>query len=385
MGQALGGRGFELDWSVGLRESPRDGSAEIDEVSVSVSVFDYYDDYDPDHAWMVTLRSGVLAGPEESEMGIANRRRDPAHTPVELQTGQSGCATNSRLGGLEVQFDALSLRGGVPLNVFTRRRYIDHYTRTLWSYWNREGSEAQPGTQPEGKPEEASRRTVVERAARAVRAVHNEALEHDRRPKSHSELRSALVSLEETRDWVVRGVVDLDETEIKEQLYAELSQEPWIDAEVLVPCRTNWDCEILYTAQFSVSDVFGLEEFSEFRYLGPLRKPPWEPHGRASASGTELGNSGEYMAEVLYKEANLGVNVPMPDGETRETTLGSALNTWLDWFGLADRASVEDDGRQGYEFKIRPEGAAHDVDLTSVGVGVSQALPHHPQLPLEQT
>ena len=377
LGSGPWGHMIELDWSVGLRESSQDGSAEIDEVNVSMSVYDGYwsdyEDHDPDHEWVFTLRSGMLAGSEESELGAATRRRDPAH-PVKLQTGQMGCATNSRLGGIEVKFDALSLSGGVPLDVFTRRRYIDHYARALWSYWNREGSEAQPETQLEGKPEESSRRTVVERAARAVRAVHNEALEQSRRSTSHSELRSALISLEETRDWAARGVVDLEETEIKEQLYAELSQEPWIDDEVFAPCRNNWVGETLATALFAVRDVFGLEGF---RYLGPLRERPQRRgrYRRASASGTDLGNSGEYMAEVLHENADLVVDVPMPDGETRETTLGAALNTWLDWFGLADHASVEDLGRHGLELRVRPEGATHEVNLTSVGVGVSQALP----------
>ena len=371
------GHAIELDWSVSLLESPRDGSAEIDEVNVSVLVYDYHDDYDPDHEWMFTLRSGVLTRSEESELSAANRWRDPAHAPVELQTGQMGCATNSRLGGIEVKFDALSLSGGVPLGVFARRRYIDHYARALWSYWNCQGRESESGTHLEDKPEEASnlRRTVVERAARAVRAVHNEALEQSRRSTSHSELRSALISLEETRDWVVRGVIDLEETEIKEQLYAELSQEPWIDDEFFVPCINNWVFGILETALIAVHDVFGCEGLADFRYLGPLREPPRVRHDRASASETDLGNSGEYMAEVLYENADLVIHAPSPDGEACETTLGAALNTWLDWFGLADRASVEDLGRQGLEFKVRPEGAAHEVDLTSVGVGVSQALP----------
>ncbi|MCY4495125.1 MAG: AAA family ATPase [Acidimicrobiaceae bacterium] len=379
---------IELDWAVVLRESSRDGSAEIAEVNVSMSVYDDhrsdypdYEAHDPDHEWEFTLRSGVLARPEESEVSAANRRHAPAHTPVELQAGQMGCATNSRLGGIEVKFDALSLSGGVPLGVFARRRYIDHYTRALWSYWNRRGRESESGTHPDGL-EDASdlRRKVVERAARAVRAVHNravhhEALEQRRGPTSRSELRSALISLEETRDWIARGVVDLEEAEINEQLYAELSQEPWINDEVFVPCRNNWVGLTLDMAHFAARDVFGCEGCSEFRYLGPLRELPRGGYPRASASGTDLGDRGEFMAEVLYENADLVIDAPLPDGEARETTLSTALNAWLDWFGLADRVSVEDLGRQRLEFKVRPEGAAHEVDLTSVGVGVSQILP----------
>ena len=378
------GHAIELNWSVDLRESPRDGSAEIAEVNVSVSVFDDYgeeDDHDSDPEWEFTLRSGVLAGPEESQLRVLDRYGGFAPTPVELQAEQSGRVTDSRFEGLEEHFDAVSLWGGLPLDVFARRRYIDHYARALWSYWNSDEREPQPETQHEGeskdKPEEALdiRRTVVERAARAFRALHNEGLTHGRVPTSQTGLRNALISLDETRDWVNQGLVDLEETEITEELYAELSQEPWIDDEVLVHRMDYWASEILDTVRFSVRCVFGLEVYSDLTYLGPLRERREGRHPHSSASGTDLGNSGEFMAAVLYENADIVVNVPMPDGEMCETTLSAALNIWLDWFGLADRASVEDLGRRGFDFKVQPEGAAHEVDLTSVGVGVSQVLP----------
>jgi len=55
--------------------------------------------------------------------------------------------------------------------------------------------------------------------------------------------------------------------------------------------------------------------------------------------------------------------------------LGEALNNWLRWFGLADEASSEDLGRLGIGLSVTPSALGRPVDLTSVGVGVSQVLP----------
>jgi len=55
--------------------------------------------------------------------------------------------------------------------------------------------------------------------------------------------------------------------------------------------------------------------------------------------------------------------------------LGDALNLWLAELGLADSATATDRGRLGIGLTVSPVGSGKNVDLTSVGVGVSQALP----------
>jgi len=67
--------------------------------------------------------------------------------------------------------------------------------------------------------------------------------------------------------------------------------------------------------------------------------------------------------------------VPLPDGSVRSTQLGVAVNRWLIELGLADEAKANDLGRLGIGLTISPVGSGRDVDLTSVGVGVSQILP----------
>ena len=378
-----------LDWSVALRESPHRQFAEIDEVLFSVSVFD---NGDPDRKSEFVFESGVLAGSQETWLRALDQRRRNRHhaAPVALRTGQTGRITNSKVDGTEAQFDALVLTGGLPLsNVFTRWTYLDHYARAWWNHWNNRGRKAVSATKAEGDSEEPSkaRRTVFAQAARDVRTLHYGTTKSDREPRSESDtrvqgstetrarFRRVADSLDdETRDLVIRNIVELEESEFLAGLREELSQEPWIDDDLLVHREDHWVGEILEAVRFTVSDVLGCEGFSAFRYLGPLRQAPQTSHPRGSMTA-DLGTKGEYTAEVLYEHADVAIRVPLPDGEVRETTLGAALNLWLDCFGLADRASVEDLGGQGLELKVQPKGAAHEVNLTSVGVGVSQALP----------
>ena len=146
------------------------------------------------------------------------------------------------------------------------------------------------------------------------------------------------------------------------------------DREELIGGRYGWDYELLDTMELTIRDLFGSAGFSDFKYLGPLREPPRTRHDRGS-TGTHLGNNGEYAAVVLHEFINHGVNVPLPDGHVRRVRLGAALDEWIQWIELADGVSVADQGRDGLAFKVRREGTATEVDLTAVGVGVSQALP----------
>ena len=367
---------IEFDWSVALRESPHRQFAEIDEVLLSVSAFE---SGDPDRKSEFAFRSGVLARSEETWLREPERTRRDRHDvhPVALRAGETGCITNSMVEGTEAQFDALELKGGLPLCDYSRSTYLDHYARAWWRHWNNQARRAVSATQDVGESEDPSkaRRTVFAQAARDVRSLHDGTTGPVYGAHTGARFRRAADSLDdETRDLVARGIVDLEESDFLTGLREELSEEPWIDDDLLVRGPDRWVGEIFEAVRFTVSDVFGCEVHSDFRYLGPLRQPPQTRHARGSMT-TDLGRDGEYTAEVLYENTDLTIRVPLPDGEERETTLAAALNLWLAWFGLADHASVEDHGRQGLELKVRPEGLAHEVDLTSVGVGVSQALP----------
>ena len=370
------GHVIKLDWSVDLRES-LNGSAEIEQLSLTVSVFD---DGDRDRESAFTLQSGLLAGSEETELLHPEfRRRNPARSEklVMNRAGESGCIANSKIGGTQVRFDALQLMGGVPLAIFARRPRIDQYARAWWRYWSDEHWKAELQTQRADQPGEISSSTqaVVDQAASDLRVAHQSAGNLGLASNRYIDFSgSGAVLDDETRDLITRSMVDLGESEFIAQLYEELKHESWIDEAVLVEAGVHWVGEILNAAQLTVRDVFGSAGFSEFKYLGPLRQPPQPRHARGSTA-TDLGMNGEFTAAVLHECVDRTVRVPLPDGQERQVKLGEALDKWLEWFGLADGASVEDHGRHGLGLKVRPEGTAHEVDLTSVGVGVSQALP----------
>jgi predicted ATPase len=111
-------------------------------------------------------------------------------------------------------------------------------------------------------------------------------------------------------------------------------------------------------------------------YLGPLRQEPQVIYKTYSpAQPRNLGSKGEYTAPVMYRMRDAKVVVPMPGEPSREVTLQDAANAWLAELGAATSIEVLDAGRLGYDVRVAQPGLASTVDLTAVGVGVSQVVP----------
>ena len=110
------------------------------------------------------------------------------------------------------------------------------------------------------------------------------------------------------------------------------------------------------------------------RYLGPLRAEPRSLYGY-TPNDPDLGVNGENAASILHLKANQEVLLPIVGGLPRQADLASALSYWLQEFGMADSSQVEDRGRLGFDLRVSPPSFDRFVDLTSVGVGVSQVLP----------
>ena len=112
------------------------------------------------------------------------------------------------------------------------------------------------------------------------------------------------------------------------------------------------------------------------RYLGPLREDPQPvykiiPGARAGA----LGNKGENTAAVLQALQDEPVHCPQPDGSSRLTPLREAVTQWVQHLQLAEGVTASYRGRFGIELTVRQSAVSRDLDLTAVGVGVSQTLP----------
>lgn len=113
------------------------------------------------------------------------------------------------------------------------------------------------------------------------------------------------------------------------------------------------------------------------RHLGPLRAAPQPLYNLPeAASGTSVGRDGEYTAAVLNAYASRRVACPDPEThDVSQVPLRAAVNTWMTALGLLSSVTSEERGKLGFELKLSIEGVERNLDLTTVGVGVSQALP----------
>jgi predicted ATPase len=112
-------------------------------------------------------------------------------------------------------------------------------------------------------------------------------------------------------------------------------------------------------------------------HLGPLRAAPQPLYELPlAASETSVGRNGEFTAAVLNAHANKLVVAPDPEtGVVRRRRLGDAVNEWVSAIKLLSSVKALESGKLGYELQLEMDGVARDLDLTTVGVGVSQALP----------
>jgi len=109
-------------------------------------------------------------------------------------------------------------------------------------------------------------------------------------------------------------------------------------------------------------------------YLAPVRLTPkvnYDP----SSGRPDVGPDGEYTAYVLHTVGNRHSSYPLPNGASGSVSLNHAVDRWLEFFGLAKGAKTIDNGRLGIGLRLNLLSGGHEVDLTSVGVGVSQVLP----------
>jgi predicted ATPase len=117
-------------------------------------------------------------------------------------------------------------------------------------------------------------------------------------------------------------------------------------------------------------------------YLGPLREDPQFIYSLPPFPElTHVGLKGEFTASVLERFKNNIIEYPIPPKigssymEIGRDTLAVALEKWLVHMGLLQSANTEDKGKMGTELTVNSPGVQRKLDLTSVGVGVSQILP----------
>ncbi len=118
------------------------------------------------------------------------------------------------------------------------------------------------------------------------------------------------------------------------------------------------------------------------RYLGPLREEPRVAYPDSpEGDDSYVGAKGEFTASVLQRHGDRWVSVPLPDrnGVIRtyrsRIKLMKAVSRWAKYLDIGESFSVADQGRFGIQMQVRQTDVEGDLDLTSVGTGVSQLLP----------
>lgn len=117
-------------------------------------------------------------------------------------------------------------------------------------------------------------------------------------------------------------------------------------------------------------------------YLGPLREDPHyiyslPPYPELS----HVGLKGEFTASVLDRYKDEYIEYPLPPStlngvmKTGKGRLIVALRQWLDYMGLLQDVKTTDRGKVGTELTVKAVGVNRELDLASIGVGVSQVLP----------
>lgn len=118
-------------------------------------------------------------------------------------------------------------------------------------------------------------------------------------------------------------------------------------------------------------------------YLGPLRVEPQFIYNLPPFPEIKhVGLKGEFTAPVLEHFKGATIEYPLPPDKigrkgkaTDKGTLIYAVERWLDYMGLLEKVRTKDRGKMGTELTVRINGVDRELDLSSIGVGISQVLP----------
>lgn len=130
-----------------------------------------------------------------------------------------------------------------------------------------------------------------------------------------------------------------------------------------------------FTEQFSDTAI---EFFNrKIRYLSANRIAPTALFNRLeSKSWSEVNTNGSNVAAALIEFGAKTIRFWHPvDQEVVHDTLMTAVMLWLKYFELVEDIKTRDYGKLGTFLSVKSFNVDRDIDLTSVGFGISQILP----------
>ena len=133
-------------------------------------------------------------------------------------------------------------------------------------------------------------------------------------------------------------------------------------------------------------DPVFLQPFSEFRrdiqtrlkYLGPLRYRPRRAYLHSGSPLTEIGESGEFAAQVLWLDKDNEIEyLPEIGDDSVNISLMEAVNDAFVRLGMFRPVEVKAEKSVVYQllFRLNESNKSSTVTIADVGFGVSQLLP----------
>lgn len=119
-------------------------------------------------------------------------------------------------------------------------------------------------------------------------------------------------------------------------------------------------------------------ELENLRFLGPLREVPRRAYLHSGTTFPEIGQRGEYAAQVLWLERNTKIDYIRELGEKPKTmTLLEAVAEVFRGMGIIEPIDVSSSKRIVYQilFGIQSSSTKKSVTIADVGFGISQLLP----------
>jgi predicted ATPase len=327
---------------------------------------------------------------ELGRLRILNRRYRPGRVarPVPVDG-----RIQDLVKGAPPRLDGVILSGGVPFAFLQRTTVFDYLAEVWWSTAEETLFDQQPTlfdedttvVDDEDQPDRSDLLPIA--AAQAARHIDGLLTGDDKSAGLRGGgwgrwldsadryfLRALGRLSEDERSGLARSIRAQGEATFRSALRGELPALDGIDEEVLVE-QSGAAVEVLTRSGAVAQRFFN----NSVEYLGPLREAPHALYDPGPTQ-TDLGPTGKFAAAVLHAQADSRIVMPtIPDDrlerQRQMVPLNEALNSWLQWFGLADEATSEDLGRLGIGLSVTPSALGRPVDLTSVGVGVSQVLP----------
>jgi len=305
-----------------------------------------------------------------------------------VRVGETLLKVDARVSylGTSTAFGVVELSGGLPRVLLREETRFNAYATIWWNeYFEVLGDEISNAKQylnelRENDKEFSGRLAAAKQATKDINSAYESDNESRRDPGdlgAYSHRRGDKMFLariaqlsDKEKKGISQSIAAIGEATFREQLRASLKGPHWGK---LVYSETNdVGIENLFAFGRSAERFFR----NNVKYLGPLREAPKVLYNPGPEKD-DLGEHGEYTAAVLHAQSQSKRRsyYPLPDGSEREISLPEALNLWLQEIDLVEKVTARDRGRLGIGLTVTPKGLDREVDLTSVGVGVSQVLP----------